>query len=184
MKRKKLRFLLACLLTLVMLASAVPVAAFAQPLQTFEFHHPMSVVEPRFNVPLASRDGIREILFASGERQLRIGMGSYHKGNNFEAAFALALEFEEYWETRSNNPADTDVPEGLNVELIFLAPNSGPAGGVGQAGTPGINFIYRGVVGSDPNHIPNVGPAWNNRPDVLYDAWADRLDGIIMGVAD
>jgi len=60
--KRRLRNLLALLLVLVMLTGAIPIMSLAQPLQRFEFLNPLGPLVPRQDIPLASREGVREIL--------------------------------------------------------------------------------------------------------------------------
>jgi hypothetical protein len=154
---------LGLLLMIVMLAGTVPFSALAQQEKTYYFLNPLGTVEPRPETPLADRSRVTEILYAEGPRTLRLGAAWYIKPLDGEPAIALVQMLKEKWEAESSDP-NHPIPPGLTVELIM---------GSGMGEIPGRR-----------DQIPIVGHPWNNKVDLVYDAWAERTDALIAGVGD
>jgi len=159
MIKKMLKSLFGILLPLAMLAGLVSITASAQGAE-YLFLNPLATVEPRQDTPLADRQKIVDILQGEGERTLRLGVAWYYKPLDAEPPYAIAEMLKEKWE---------GMYPGLTVELVIPDPN---ASGIGSE------------LPADPQYIPAVGHAWNNRPDVVYDTWASMVDAIIFGVGD
>lgn len=171
--KSRLYKVLGLVMAIIMLAGVLPITAMA--MQEFTFLNPLATIEPRVNTPLACRQGIIDILEGTGPRQLRIGLVSYHKNNNAEFPMALAEKLKDHLEEE----------HGPDLEVIIVTQAPGPCPTSPALGTrPGLDFLFRTIVDDDPNFIPNIAHPWNNRPDIVYDIWAERVDALIMGVAD
>jgi len=157
---KKLKSALGILVSLAMLIGPLPVTAFAQG-ATYQFLNPLGTVEPRLDTPLADRQKITDILNGEGERTLRLGVAWYYKPLDAEPPYAIAEMLKEKWEA--------EYPPGLTVQLVIPDPETTAMGS---------------EIPADPQFIPSVGHAWNNRPDVVYDTWASQVDAMIFGVGD
>jgi len=160
MIRKRLKSVFGILLPLALLAGLIPVIASDQGTE-YRFLNPLATVEPRLDTPLADRQKVIDILNGTGERTLRLGVAWYYKPLDAEPPYAIAEMLKEKWEA--------EYPPGLTVELVIPDP---AAAGIGSE------------LPADPQYIPAVGHAWNNRPDVVYDTWASMVDAIIFGVGD
>ena len=163
MKKTILTKVLGILLALIMLAGTIPVSALASEEKTYYFLNPLGTVEPRAETPLADRSRVTDILYAEGERTLCLGAAWYIKPLDGEPAIALAQMLKEKWEAESADP-NHPIPPGLTVQIIM-------ASGMGE-------------IPSSPDRIPIVGHPWNNKVDLVYDAWAERTDALIAGVGD
>lgn len=151
------------LLLCTLAAGIIPASAVMQEEKTYYFLNPLGTVEPRQETPLADRKRVTDILYAEGERTLRLGVAWYIKPLDGEPAIALAQMLKEKWEAESADP-NHPIPPGLTVKLIM---------GSGMGEIPG-----------NPDQIPIVGHPWNNKVDLVYDTWAERTDAIICGVGD
>ena len=156
---KKLKSVLGVLLSITMLVGPIPGTAFAQE-KEYEFLNPLGTVEPRQDTPLADRQKIIDILEGTGERTLRLGVAWYYKPLDAEPPYAIAEMLKEKWEA---------MYPGLTVTLVIPDPN---ASGIGSE------------LPADPQYIPAVGHAWNNRADIVYDTWAANVDAMVFGVGD
>ena len=204
MKKKKLSSVLGILLVLVMIAGFLPLEN-ALALERFEFLNPLGIVEPRRDIPLACRDNLIDLVNGvpgtvgrfgvvpepdvNGivPREVRIGVSQYVKPLDGEPAHGVAILLANYLEAASANPARTDVAPGLTVRIVF--PGNTPVGDYVPLRPPMANWggffgPPHGTVPANPLHIPNLGDAWNNRADLVYDAWAERTDAMIFGVGD
>lgn len=159
MIRKKLESVLVSLLSLGLLLGPFPITAFAQETE-YSFLNPLGTVEPRRDTPLADRQKIIDILEGQGERTLRLGVAWYYKPLDAEPPYAIAELLKAKWEA---------AYPGLTVKLVIPDP---AASGIGSE------------LPADPQYIPAVGHAWNNRADVVYDTWAQKVDAMIFGVGD
>ena len=155
MKVKKLSKVLVMLLALVMLVGMVPFSALAAE-STYYFLNPLGRVEPRLDTPLAERSGVTDILYATGTRTLRLGVTWYTKPLDGEPPIALGQMLKAKWEAQSADPAYTQIPAGLTVQLLVGAADGIPSG------------LY----------------PWNNKADAVYDTWAANADALIVGVGD
>jgi hypothetical protein len=126
----------------------------AKTLTTYQFLNPIGTVEPRRDVPLAERSGVTDILYGEGARTLRLGVSWYYKPLDGEPAVALGQMLKEKWEKESGDPGNTQIPEGLTVQLTV--------GGI----------------------LANGLHPWNNKSDNTYDNWAANSDAMIIGVGD
>lgn len=159
MKKGKILALVGVVLVLAIAASIiVPIKASA--VRTYEFLNPLGTVEPRQDTQLADRQKVTDILNGTGERTLRLGVAWYYKPLDAEPPYAIAEMLKEKWE---------EEHPGLTVELVIPDPE---AAGIGSE------------LPADPQYIPAVGHAWNIRADVVYDAWAENVDAMILGVGD
>lgn len=163
MSKAKLLQVLGLLLMLVLMVGTVPASAVEQAEKTYYFLNPLGTVEPRQETPLADRKRVTDILYAEGERTLRLGVAWYIKPLDGEPAIALAQMLKEKWEAESADP-NHPQPPGLTVKLIM---GSG-----------------KGEIPANPDQIPIVGHPWNNKVDLVYDTWAERCDALIAGVGD
>jgi len=120
----------------------------------YVFLNPLGEIEPRYDVPLAERSAVTDILYAQGTRTLRLGVSWYTKPLDGEPAIALGQMLKEKWEADSASATNSQIPAGLTVRLVQ---------------TPTIN------AGLHP---------WNNKTDATYDGWADNADAMIVGVGD
>ena len=157
---KKLKSVFGVLLSFALLIGPIPITAFAQETE-YKFLNPLGTVEPRLDTPLADRQKVIDILEGTGERTLRLGVAWYYKPLDAEPPYAIAEMLKEKWEAQ--------YPAGLTVQLVIPDPN---ASGIGSE------------LPDDPQYIPAVGHAWNNRADVVYDKWASMVDAMIFGVGD
>lgn len=168
MKQKLFFKTVSILLVFIMVASIAPLqTAFA--LQPFEVLNPLGTIVPRRDIPLASRQGVVDILEGTGERTLRLGVTWYMKPLDGEPAVALGEMLRDYWEALSADPYYTNIPEGLTVQIV--RPLTAISDGFSSLPT-------------SSDYISPVGHAWNNRADMIYDHFAENLHAIIMGVGD
>jgi len=163
---KKLKTVLGFLVSFAMLIGSIPVTVYAQDSvlvteeKEYQFLNPLATVEPRVDTPLADRSKVTDILNGEGPRELRLGVAWYYKPLDAEPPYAIARMLKAKWEA--------EYP-GLTVRLVIPDP---AAAGIGSE------------LPADPQYIPAVGHAWNNRPDVVYDTWASKVDAMVFGVGD
>ena len=175
MKRKRFSVLLCCALALAILVGLMLPIASAQEV-VIEFLNPLAELEPMDNMPVASREPLRNKL--KNNEDISIVLVTYAKAANPEMMLALATVLKEALESSEFGdfaPDLEDVEYTGNVTIYY-------AGGGTQLNATGAN----GTVWSGSTHAAGNGYAhgaahyWKNqndglgRPPFLGNPWGPK----------